>query len=102
MAYLKITDTNGVEHELQVLNEERDILISKEFGKFITLGESTELINKEYEDKIAELETNLKGAKNDVIDSENRIFNIRNEVSIYKERAEEWEEKYKTLREEHS
>ena len=109
MAYLKITDVNGVEHELQVLNEERDILISREFGKFISIKQSEMDKISEYEDKIADLEADLDNATNsadglqlDVDRLENRVSDLEYEVSIYRDRAEEWEEKYNTLLEEHS
>ena len=109
MAYLKITDVNGVEHELQVLNEERDILISREFGKFISIKQGEMDKISEYEDKIYDLETSLvdatssaDGLQLDVDHLENQISDLENEVSIYRDRAEEWEEKYNTLLEEHS
>ena len=63
MAYLKITDIDGKEHELQVINEDRDVLISRGFGKFLSFKE----IIEDYLDKISDL---------------------KKEVSIYKERAE--------------
>jgi chromosome segregation ATPase len=92
MAYLKITDVNGVEYNLQVLNEERDILISREFGKFISIKQGEMDKISEYEDKIADLEADLDEASGsaddlqlDVDNLENQISDLEKEVSIYRE-----------------
>jgi hypothetical protein len=95
MAYLKITDVSGIEYDLQVLDEDRNILISKEFGRFIPLEEFTKIEIGGYEDKISDLESDVEDAKDAVIDAEDEAF-------VYKERAEEWENKYNILLKEHS
>ena len=117
MAYLKITDIDGKEHELHVLNEDRDVLISRGFGKFVSItsiedniineyeDKISDLSNEyeynisdlsnEYEDKISDLRSEIEDARADVMFADDEIAELndviaklKKEVSIYKERAE--------------
>jgi chaperonin cofactor prefoldin len=96
MAYLKITDIDGKEHELQVINEDRDILISRGFGKFLFFKEMENSAIEDYLDKISDLKyevermrmqiSNLPMMRQQTLNDE--IAELKKEVSIYKERAE--------------
>ena len=57
MPYLKITDIDGKEHEFLIINEDRDVLISRGFGKFVSLKEMENSADEiaDLNDEIAEL-----------------------------------------------
>ena len=88
MAYLKITDIDGKEHELQVINEDRDVLVSRGFGKFLSFKEMENSAIEDYLDKISDLKYEVEDANADIKSANDEIAELKEEVSIYKERAE--------------
>ena len=89
MAYLKITDIDGKEHELQVINEDRDVLISRGFGKFLSFKEMENSAIEDYLDKISDLECEveeanayIKFANDEIADINDEIAELKKEVSI--------------------
>ena len=96
MAYISVTDFNGTEHDIQVIDVDTDIRISREFGKYIPLGEIPDCEDEE----IADLKSDIKDLKEDLRIAENEKDHYEYEVIQLTDRIDSLNSEIDSLREE--
>ena len=96
MAYVSITDFNGTEHDIQVIDIDTDIRVSREFGKYIPLGEITD----DKDEKIADLESNIEDLKEELKIVENENNDYEYEVNKLTDTVDSLNSEVDSLREE--
>lgn len=97
MAYIKIRDIEGKEHEHQVVNL-GDVFISENFGRFETISEQIERQKESLRD---EIETEMEGDRcfdDDVVVSE--YFECKTLSDVYKDQCWSFEDLYDAIKKE--
>ncbi len=83
MVYVRIKAIDGIEHEHQILNDDKNISISYSLGKFESLSD----IRQEYEDRISDIQDNIRDEVSSIEDEAiGDYFDGRDLYDVYMDR----------------